>query len=37
MKKFLRLTDYQKTDIYNFFRITYEVYQGEYKDVLKGV
>ena len=30
------MTDYQKTDIYDVFRIVDEVQQGEYKDVLKG-
>lgn len=36
MKNFLRLTDYQKTDIYDIFRIADEVQQGKYIDVLKG-
>ena len=36
MKNFLRLTDYQKDDIYDIFKIADEVQQGKYSDILKG-
>lgn len=36
MKKLIRLTDYQKEDIYDIFQIADEVQQGKYKDILKG-
>ena len=36
MKNFIRLTDYQSKDIYDIFKITDEVRQGKYKDILKG-
>lgn len=36
MKNFLRLTDYQKDDIYDIFKIADEVQQGKYNDILKG-
>lgn len=36
MKSFLKLTDYNKNDIYEFFKIADEIRQGEYQDALKG-
>lgn len=36
MKKFIRLTDYQKNDIYDIFKIADEIQQGNYTDILKG-
>lgn len=36
MKNFIRLTDYTASDIYDIFRITDEVLQGKYHDILKG-
>ena len=36
MKNLIRLTDYQANDIYDIFKITDEVQQGKYKDILKG-
>ncbi len=36
MKNLIRLTDYQKDDIYDIFKIADEVGQGKYSDILKG-
>ncbi len=36
MKNFIRLTDYTASDIYDIFKITDEVLQGKYHDILKG-
>lgn len=36
MKNFIRLTDYTANDIYDIFQLTDEVWQGKYKDILKG-
>lgn len=36
MKNFIRLTDYTASDIYDIFRLTDEVLQGKYHDILKG-
>lgn len=36
MKNLIRLTDYQKEDIYDIFQIADEVQQGKYEDMLKG-
>ena len=35
MKNFIRLTDYTASDIYDIFRLTDEVMQGKYHDILK--
>lgn len=35
MKNLIRLTDYQKDDIYDIFKIADEVHQGKYNDILK--
>jgi len=36
VKNLIRLTDYQKNDIYNIFKIADEVQQGKYNNILKG-
>lgn len=36
MKNFIRLTDCTAGDIYDIFRLTDEVLQGKYRDILKG-
>lgn len=36
MQKLIRLTDYQAKDIYDIFKITDEIRQGKYRDILKG-
>ena len=36
MKNLIRLTDYTKNDIYDIFKLTEEVQQGKYSDILKG-
>jgi len=36
VKNFIRLTDYTANDIYDIFQLTDEVWQGKYKDILKG-
>lgn len=36
MNNFIRLTDYTASDIYDIFRLTDEVLQGKYHDILKG-
>ena len=36
MKNFIKLTDYTASDIYDIFKITDEVLQGKYHDILKG-
>lgn len=36
MKNLIRLTEYTENDIYNIFKLTDEVQQGKYSDILKG-
>lgn len=36
MKRLIRLTNYQKNDIYDIFKIADEVQQGKYNDIFKG-
>lgn len=36
MKNFIRLTDFDKNDIYDIFQLTDEVRKGTYRDFLKG-
>lgn len=36
MKNLIRLTDYTKNDIYDIFKLTEEVQQGKYIDILRG-
>ena len=32
----IKLTDYTAADVYDIFKLTDEVRQGKYKDILKG-
>ena len=36
MKSFIRLTDYNKNDVFDIFKIADEVQQGKYNNILKG-
>ena len=36
MKDMIRLTDYKADDLYDIFKLTDEVRQGKYQDLLKG-
>ena len=36
MKNFIRLTDFDKNDIYDIFQLTDEVRKGPYRNFLKG-
>ena len=36
MRNLIRLTDYQKEDVYHIFKIAEEIQRGKYSDFLKG-
>ena len=36
VQNFIKLTDFSKSDVYDIFKITDEVQQGKYNDILKG-